>query len=344
MKITYYSLFPCDDYRFLVTLTKITILYFSHFSLSMITSSTKTYQEILRSPKMRVFLVLSIAAYALIFFRLLGSFLVFESMIYVMVFFIFFHFLYLEIRKIPIKYLWIGMIILTWLEGLFIGYTHLLLVAAMLSINIGIVMLASYLQDESHNKIRFSSWWYFNVGWYIFTVFITIGYSCFVLWYFNKFPFTCADLSQASNSVIDFVAKPFKLGMDEAKDIKDNTMLFFNSDVQDLKAIKIQKLGKETTFIDKLWEYKKNFIDQALHDNTTVNRWICDYVLNAINTIYENPGFKTSVIVLMFLLLYGFVRIVFWVMTGIAFLIFKILLWSHVYHIKTVLKEVDDLE
>lgn len=307
-------------------------------------SSSKTYQEILRSPKMRIFLIFSLAAYALIFFRLLGSFLVFESMIYVMIFFIFFHFLYLEIRKIPIMYLWIGMIILTWLEGLFIWYSHLLLVAAMLSINIGIVMLASYLQDESHNKIRFSSRWYFNVGGYIFTVFVTIGYSFFVLGYFNKFPFTCDDLSQASNSVIDFVAKPFKIGMDEAKDIKNSTMLFFKSDVQDLNAIKIQKLSTETTFIDKVWEYKKNFIDQALHDNTAVNRGICDYVLNAINTIYANPWFKTSVIVLMFLLLYGFVRIVFWVMTGIAFLIFKILLRSRIYHIKTVLKEVEDLE
>lgn len=90
------------------------------------------------------------------------------------------------------------------------------------------------------------------MGGYIFTVFVTIGYSFFVLGYFNKFPFTCDDLSQASNSVIDFVAKPFKIGMDEAKDIKNSTMLFFKSDVQDLNAIKIQKLSTETTFIDKV--------------------------------------------------------------------------------------------
>jgi len=79
------------------------------------------------------------------------------------------------------------------------------------------------LQDESHNKIRFSSWGYFNVGGYIFTVFITVGYSLFVLGYYDKFPFTCENLSSASNSVIDFVAKPFKFGMEEAKTIKANT-------------------------------------------------------------------------------------------------------------------------
>ncbi|MEI7919279.1 MAG: hypothetical protein WCH65_03605 [bacterium] len=79
------------------------------------------------------------------------------------------------------------------------------------------------MQDESRNKIRFSSWGYFNVGGYIFTVFITIGYSLFVLGYYDKFPFTCENLSSASNSVIDFVAKPFKVGMEEAKILKANT-------------------------------------------------------------------------------------------------------------------------
>jgi hypothetical protein len=71
---------------------------------------------------------------------------------------------------------------------------------------------------------------------------------------------------------------------------------------------------------------------------------ICDYLLGQMNQIYENPAFKTSVILLMFLLLYGFIRIVFWVMTGIAFVIFKIMFASKAYHIHTVMKEVEDLE
>ena len=62
-------------------------------------------------------------------------------------------------------------------------------------------------------------------------------------------------------------------------------------------------------------EYKKNLIDQAITDNKNVNMGICDYVLGQMNTIYNTPGFKVSVIVLMFLLLYGFIRIEFWIMT-----------------------------
>lgn len=233
---------------------------------------------------------------------------------------------------------------ITLLEGIGIGYQHLLLVLSILTINIGIIYLAWFLQDESHNKIRFSSWGYFNVGGYIFTVFITIGYSLFMIGYFDKFPFSCADLSHASNSVIDFVSKPFKLGVDEAKGIKDTTQTFFSSKVKDLKIANTSHIIKETTLLGKLNLYKEQLIDKAVQNNTTVNMGICDYVLGEMNKIYQNPGFQTSVIVLMFLLLYGFVRIVFWVMTGIAFAIFKILFVAKVYHVHTVTKEVDELE
>lgn len=75
-------------------------------------------------------------------------------MLYVMLFFVFFHFLYLEIRKLPIKYLAVFMLTITVIQGFFIGYTNILLVAAMLSINVGIVYLARLLQGSSYDKIK----------------------------------------------------------------------------------------------------------------------------------------------------------------------------------------------
>ncbi len=71
---------------------------------------------------------------------------------------------------------------------------------------------------------------------------------------------------------------------------------------------------------------------------------ICDYVLGQLNNIYENPAFKASVILLMFLIFYGFIRVEFRIMTGIAFLIFKLLFALKAYHIKIVMKEVEDIE
>jgi hypothetical protein len=80
-----------------------------------------------------------------------------------MLFFLFFHFLYLEIRKLPIKYLAIVMLIMTVIQGAFIGYTNILLVASILAINIGIVYLAYFLQGESHDKVKWSTIGYLNV-------------------------------------------------------------------------------------------------------------------------------------------------------------------------------------
>jgi len=123
----------------------------------------------------------------------------------------------------------------------------------------------------------------------MFTVFVTIAYSFFVVGYYKKFPFTCEGLSRSSNSVIDFISNPFKIGLEEAKQLKENTELFFGSKLIDLKKIQIENETKETTFVDKISYYKKNFLDQTIKDNNTLNMGICEYILKELNTIYSAP-------------------------------------------------------
>lgn len=300
----------------------------------------------LHSTKAWIFLWLSLISYVLIFFRLFWQFFAIESMLYVMLFFVFFHFLYLEIRKLPIKYLAIVMLAISIIQGFFIGYTNILLVASMLSINIWIIYLARLLQGSSYDKIKRDTLSYLTTWGYMFTVFITLGYSFFVLGYYTKFPFTCQDLSDTSSRVIHVFTNPVTKGMEK---IKTDTDALFNTKIKDIATIwqDISLQTKQSSYsllIQKFNIYKKNIIDQTLKDNSTVNMGICDYLLGQVNTIYENPAFKASVILLMFLIFYGFIRIVFWVMTGIAFVLFKLLFALKVYRIKIVLKEVEDLE
>jgi len=180
----------------------------------------------------------------------------------------------------------------------------------------------------------------------MFTVFITIGYSLFVLGYYTKFPFTCQDLSDSSSRAITMFTRPVTSGMEK---IKTDTNALFNTKVQDIAVIgeNISLQTQASTYskiIKNLNTYKKNFIDQTFKDNTTVNMGICDYLLGQMNKIYENPAFKASVILLMFLIFYGFIRIIVRVMTGLALILFKILLACKAYRIKKVVKEVEDLE
>lgn len=308
--------------------------------------SIQPEKKISFSRKFWTFGILNAGAYILLFSTLFMKFLTIQSMIFVLSFFLFFHFFYLEIRKFPIKYLLMIMLIVSIVEWLFIGYSHIFLVLSAWCINAGIVMLGYNLQGESHDKVNRDTIGYLNVGGYIFTVFITVGYSLFVLWYYAKFPFTCQDLSNASNRVINVFTSPVAKGVEK---VKTDTSAFFSTKVKDIAVIG-QDISLQTqqssfsTMVQKFNAFKKNLIDQTLKDNSTVNMGICDYLLGQINQIYENPAFKTSVILLMFLLLYGFVRIVFWVMTGIAFVMFKIMFALKAYRIHTEMKEVEDLE
>ena len=312
------------------------------------TSPITATKKKLRLPKTWIFLWLSLIAYGLIFYTLFGQFLILRSMIFVMLFFLFFHFFYLQVRKLPIKYLLVIMLAITIIQSFFIGYDHLRLLASLLIFNSGIVYVARFLQGESHDKTYFSSQGYFNAWGYMFTVFVTIAYSCFIVGYYEKFPFSCEYLSEASNSVIDTVTTPFKVGIEEVKNIKNATQNFFATKWWDVinitKNITIKTWEENPKFLDKISIYKTQLINQTIEDNSKVNMGICDYVLGEINNIYNVPGVKVSVIALMFLLLYGFIRIEFWIMTGIAMIIFKILYRFNIYRIKKILREVEELE
>ena len=107
----------------------------------------------------------------------------------------------------------------------------------------------------------------------MFTVFITIGYSLFVLGYYAKFPFTCQDLSDASSRVINVFARPVGAGMEK---IKTDTRELFSTKIKDVAIIgqNISLQTKQSTYstmIQKFNTYKKNLIDQTLKDNTAVN-------------------------------------------------------------------------
>lgn len=285
-------------------------------------------------------------AYFWIFYYGFGVGILRTSLLFVLLFFVCFHFFYIQISKIPLRYLVFLLIFLSIVTRLAIWWMHYILGIAVIVINAWIWMLAYYLQSETRDKIRFSSWAYFNVGGYIFTVFVTIWYSLILLGFYDKFPLSCQDLSNASDRVVNFFTRPVT---DGAKKITASTTSFWNTKVGDIvkegKTVSLQTNDKSnTSFIQKINTWKKNLIDQALSDNNTVSMWICDYVLSQVNKIYNNPAFLTSVVFLLFILLYSFVRIVFWVMSWLAFILFKILFRLKLYRVEKVMEEVERIE
>ena len=293
-----------------------------------------------------IFGVASALLYFWIFYYGFGLGMLRTSLLFVLLFFVVFHLFYIQISKISLRYLGGVLFLLSIVQRLSLGRSHYVLGASVLVINAWIWMLAYYLQGETRDKIRFSSFAYFNVGGYIFTVFITIWYSLMMLGFYSKFPLTCQDLSNASDSVVNFFTRPVT---NWANVVQANTQSFWNTKVGDIANIGntvslATSKSANTSLIQKINTWKKNIIDQALADNNTVSMGICDYVLSEVNKIYNNPTFLTSVVFLLFILLYSFVRIVFWVMAWLAFIIFKILFWLGLYHTTKEMQEVERIE
>ena len=95
--------------------------------------------------------------------------------------------------------------------------------------------------------------------------------------------------------------------------------------------------------ISKIAKLKSLTIDQVLNEQESYSSDVCELLVNEINSKFWLENFKWSVILLIYLLLYWFIRISFWVMSGIAFIIFKILYRCRVYKISETTKKVDEI-
>jgi len=298
------------------------------------------------SYKVRIRFVLFTAIASFFYIMLIYSLFfmrdIFQSLLFVFLFFISFHFFYLEIKKYNLRYFFIAALILSIIESIFIWFNIRQYIVSLLAFNIGIFAFITNIEVVIKRKIRFNSLSYFTIWWYIFTAFTAITYSFAFLWMYSQFPFKCQDLSTASSNVIDFFTNPLKIWLEKADQIKDDTQSFFNASLWNT-LWKKDSLPPQT----KLWilinDYRERMINQVVKDNKSVNMGICDYVLWEINSRYNKPVFQFSLILLMYLLFYPFLRIIFRIMSILWILIFKILFRAKVYNIKKVLKEVEEI-
>lgn len=282
------------------------------------------------------------------------------SMIPLFIFFAFFHFAYLEIRHRG--FLWIFTIVgvASILEILFLWFGTWQIPITILIFNTAIVLLAMQLKWQSGEKRKFKARWYFAVWWYVFTIFMTVAYSLFLIWGKGNFDLSCSNIEETSHSFLETVMTPFQLWKKqiqligdwagEIKDtIKDSLDDFFTTDVGDVigftKKVEVEPV-EDQTFWKKIaarFVQLKLNINNAVEEHLQVNLGICDLILNKIEKIYEHPAFQFTIVFLMFILLFPFVRITFWVVSLITLLVFKILYRLWVYKKYKIMEEVEEI-
>ena len=293
-----------------------------------------------------VFFVLSLLAYWFTIFYLFGSHDILWSIVCVFFLFIFFHFMSLDVKKIKKKYILLMLLSLLIIDisVLFIlsWETNIWLIVSLILFNTSL-----YALFVSLKVITFESIWYFLKWWYVFALLITITYSVALIGMFQKFPFTCEWLQDASDKLIEFVETPFKFSVSTIDFIRGDTNL-------DAKVKDVLLMAKDTKVVadNSVWspviiqfnEWKSSAVDQVMNQQESYSSGMCDMLLAEINAKYNLKEFKLSAILLTYLLLFGFVRVAIFIMSLIWFITFKILYLLWLYKVKKVMKQVKEIK
>jgi len=206
-----------------------------------------------------------------------------------------------------------------------------------------IIYLWNTLEIAANESVSFKAINYF-VNWgYIFTLGTTIAYSLFTMSMYSNFPFSCDQLSKTSTSIVESITKPFNISRLQNP---DNAKIISQTKVSDLLSVgKILNIESDVKLapIEQFKARKNDLITKTLNENKELNQWICEFSLKKLNQQFKNPGFQTSIVVLMVAVVYPFLRIIIYIMSAIGFLIFEILKKTKFYSIQKIMIEVEKI-
>ena len=300
-----------------------------------------------------IFFVLVCVSYFFSIFYLYWNHDIFASIISIFFLFIFAHFLFIDCRKLSIKYVIffaLFLVLIALLLFLYFSWTiNVWLFLSVLIYNSSFVALFYSLQSLWFNSIS-----YFLRWGYLFTLVITIAYSFTFIWMFKYFPFTCEWLKDASNKLIEFVEKPIvapfkkiktlswnkdKASSDKVNKQMEEVLLWFQW---------VEISAKPNTIFNpmvvKINERKEDTIDELLADQKSYSLDVCNILLKEINEKYMLKELGLSAVMLIYFLLFGFIRLAIFVMSFIWFLMFKLLYWLWVYKIEKIQAEVLEIK
>ena len=301
-----------------------------------------------------IFFFLVCISYFFTVFYLFWNHDIFASIIAIFFLYVFSHFLAIDYRNLKIKYVIFFILFLFTLTLIFFIFfsreINIWLILSLLIFDISLLILFYSLQS-----VGFSSISYFLRGGYVFTLFITIAYSLTFIWMFKYFPLTCEWLKNASNKLIEFVEKPIiipvkkiqnsiseakhKQNLDEINTQVGEVLLWFQW---------VQIFTEpDTVLAPVVWKinnWKEETIDQIIEDQKIYSQDVCNMLLNSINEKYMLKELGLSVVMLIYFLLFGFIRLAIFIMSFIWFLIFKLLYWLWVYKIKKIKTEIFEIK
>ncbi|MBS8122542.1 hypothetical protein VAMP_178845n270 [Candidatus Vampirococcus lugosii] len=117
-----------------------------------------------------------------------------------------------------------------------------------------------------------------------------------------------------------------------------------SGDLQNINTEIIQDQNYNSGILGKVESWKNKLVDNVMKDKEIVDQGVCEVFIEQIDKRYEEPGFKFSVILSLFLLLWPSFRLFIFIFSLINFLFFKFLNLIKVYSFFVRTDEVEDIK
>lgn len=280
-----------------------------------------------------IFLVLASVLYFVFFYELFLAKRALVAGLLFCIFFIVLPFLAIDLRKVKKIWIYWTIFFVGLILSMLLPQNNWQTVIALWISLLGTAWLLRYLWEYFSEVRKVARFQYFSRTGYWFTMIMTIMFGFALLGMNSSFPFSCDQIWNRSDKIIQTSTNPLSLWSSQ------------QGDAQKLPLPKKEEKSEFETELSKLWWNLRTNVRWGLVDTQkTINFKVCSVVLEQLTKLYQNPVFQIAAIFAIYLLLYWVVRLLVWVITILGYCCFLILKRCKVYKKKKILVEVDEID
>jgi hypothetical protein len=252
------------------------------------------------------------------------------------------YFLAIEIYRCNMRVVGGVLLALVILELLFFAGENWHSYLEILLFHAAIALMLYFLFIQLKTRIRFSAFSYFTEGGYAIAAILTLFFSVLMLGKYSQIPFSCDDIDNFPQSVIQAPAEQVTTNFNALKSWRTNTKHFLripsaaSSNVSSVSSPTLAVPTPQKTEIELFFERTKDFFTiQVLELQNSISKNSCEFVMQKLQVTQQSDGLQLAVLFLMYFLLIGVFKLLLWIVSCVGFIIFLIIKPFKWYHYET---------
>lgn len=288
-----------------------------------------------------VFYILLLSSYfGIILFGLIPSdfinFIVFSLWSFILL-----HFFYLDFRYLSDRKFWY--LIIPFLIGF--GLLFLTWSVVIYWIVFSLISLWLFFLLRALKFFEFTTHKYFGAGAYLFSIFLTLSLSLFLVNNYTKINFDCDKIVHYYKNLVTTFQSPISKASDAGIDSLNGMLewTLSNMSIPGGEGISLEETSLITSIMDSMKSYKDDIITSILEEQDDLNMAMCSHVVDTIQEKAKKPWFRYSVVFLLFILFFSVIRFGVFLLWLINMLIFMLLYRLWIYQKAIVKKDCKEL-